>query len=314
MLDVQKPLTKAIGVFGRFQAHARPSHTANACALRALTELSKPELERLLRDLPAEAFKGRQINPRVQPICRALVERFQSLGGNCEFGFLQRFFAAEPLDLFRFFAGTPAGIAEALETKFSAFQTIGNLAIEFDGAFENGQPQMEVTVKTYGFRFHAGNMPANTSFDDIKSVQWKKLSFLARKLFEDLADGERIFVCKYGEEYAADILRLAKLMRTFGPTELLWVTLATPGKPPGTVERVTDGLLRGYIDHYAQPQALNQAMINRLRRNYRSYAAHFQKLGGLSVPVWLRLCANAFLLQDRRPGTSIVAQGLDVRS
>ncbi len=304
MLDVQKPLTRAMGIFGLWHAYrASRSHLLSNTD-RDLTQMPKAEIEQGLRNLPAEAFKGRHINPAAQPLCRSLVEQFQSLGHNCEFGFLQRFFAAEPLDLFRFSGATPDGIAAALETRFSAFQNIENLAIEFEGEFENGQPQMAVAVKSYGFRFHAGNMPANTSFDDIKAAQWKKLTFLARKFREDLIGGERIFVCRHGAEFEQEIVHLAEVMRTYGPTDLLWVSLEAPGKPAGTVERISDGLLRGYIDRYAEPRALNQAMICRLRRSYRSYAPHFQKLGGLSVPAWLAICCNAFLLHIARPAAA----------
>lgn len=296
MLDVQKPLTRAMGVFSLWHAF-RASHAHGSSSVRRdITQIPQTEVARLLRDLPTEAFKGRRLNPAAQPLCRSLVEQFQSLGENCEFGFLQRFFAAEPLDLFRFSGVTPGGIAAALETRFSAFQDLENLVIEFEGSFENGQPQMVVAVKAYGFRFHAGNMPADTSFDDIKSAQRKKLLLLARKLLEDLAGGERIFLCRYGAEYAQDVARLAEIMQTFGPTNLLWVTLAEPAKPSGTVERISDGLMRGYIDRYAQPRALNQAMVCRLRRHYRSYASQFQKLGGLSAPAWLDVCCNAYLL------------------
>lgn len=301
MLQVQKPLTRAMGIFGLWHAYRAARSPLASNTRRDLTQMPKAEIERLLRNLPTEAFKGRQINPAAQPLCRSLVEQFQSLGHNCEFGFLQRFFTAEPLDLFRFSGVTPGGIAMALETGFSAFQNIENLAIEFEGELENGQPQMAVTVQAYGFRFHAGNMPAHTSFDEIKAAQWKKLTLLARKFREDIAGGERIFVCRHGAEFENEIVHLAEVMRTFGPTDLLWVTLEAPGKPAGTVERISDGLLRGYIDRYAEPRALNQAMICRLRRHYRSYAPHFQKLGGLSVPAWLTVCCNAFLLRIERP-------------
>jgi hypothetical protein len=263
--------------------------------------MPQAEVARLLHNLPAEAFQARRLNSVAQPLCRSLVEQFQGLGENCEFGFLQRFFAAEPLDLFRFSGVTPSGIVTALETRFSAFQDPANLAIEFEGAFENGQPQMAVAVNTYGFRFHAGNMPAGTSFDDVKAAQRKKLLLLARKFLEDLACGERIFLCRYNASYAEDVAHLAKIMRTFGPTNLLWVTLEEPGKPSGTVERISEGFMRGYIDRYAEPRALNQAMVCRLRRHYRSFATQFQKLGGLSAPAWLAVCCNAYLLHIDRP-------------
>jgi hypothetical protein len=75
------------------------------------------------------------------------------------------------------------------------------------------------------------------------------------------------------------IMRLVEALRVYGPAELLWVTLHDSEHPPGTVEAVAPGLLKGYIDRFAPGEN-----------------AH-----ALSLECWIALCRNALALQHSRP-------------
>ena len=66
-------------------------------------------------------------------------------------------------------------------------------------------------------------------------------------------------------------------MQEYGPTTLLWVELEDTDHPTGTVEALTNGLLKGYIDRFAPGEN-----------------AH-----ALSLDAWIAICRNAWSLAQR---------------
>jgi hypothetical protein len=233
-------------------------------------------VEPLLRILRYGIFKGNQLKQAKKAFRKALVGRFHSLGDNCEFGFVQRQFAAEPIDLFRFSGSSIAGLNEALSSRLEGFAELNNLSLEFEGHYERGHPQIMTIVPVYGFKFHGGDIPLHTIFEDMKVLQWKRLNLLARKLFEDLEDADRIFVHK-SHATRAEVDQLVSILRGFGPNRVLWVTLAEPGKPPGTVEPIYEGLMRGYIERFATPEAI----------------------GDFEQATWLKICCEALRVDEQ---------------
>ena len=265
-VDVGRPLAKALDAARRLQAWL-PGSSASANL-----EKNSDATERLLRDLPADAYKGGSFDPSKKAACRQLMERFQSLGADCEFGFVQRMLGADPLDLFRFAAVSAAGLSDALQSGLVELTNPENLSVVFDGEVVNGMPQTAVVDRAYGFRLHGGHLPPATSFDEVKSLQLKRVKFLRRKFFEDLEDAERIFVYTGLAAVEGDIPRLLSALRQFGPATLLWVTLEERGKPAGTAEHIADGLMRGYLDRFG--------LVN----------GKWEP----SAPVWLKICCEAY--------------------
>ena len=82
----------------------------------------------------------------------------------------------------------------------------------------------------------------------------KRLRYLAAKMLDDLKDAKKIFVYQRPPPLAdVDIIPLYRALRAYGPNKLLWVTLADDQHPSGYVELTADGLIRGHIDHFADP-------------------------------------------------------------
>jgi hypothetical protein len=79
-----------------------------------------------------------------------------------------------------------------------------------------------------------------------------------------------------GQLGTADALPLAAALRHYGPNTLLWVEVAGPDHPAGTVEWARPGLLRGYIDRFAP-----------------SENAH-----DLSLDCWIAICRAAWQLNQ----------------
>jgi hypothetical protein len=202
-----------------------------------------------------------------------LLERFESLGDNCEFGLVQEQLHAKTLSLLRT-SGVPVdGLIAALDSNFAAFvsserQEVWCYPLPDDKGLEH-----VVRTRAYEIDRHAGVHAPDTDHDRIRAIEIKKAGLLRRKLIEDLTEGEKIFVYKSMQPIdRSKVDALVAAMRRYGPTTLLWVTLSEPGRMPGTVERLGDGLLRGYLDRFAPPLDAYDS----------------------SLEVWQSLCAAAY--------------------
>ncbi len=175
---------------------------------------------------------------------REMLMRFEGLGDNCEFGLVQRRYGAEPLGLFRWTStGIPA-LTISFETDMAGIGDPANTAVVRSGS------EYLVRDRRYQFTMHTFVSAEQTDPDRFAAQQCKRLQFLTRKMREDLAEGEKIFVFKGRatlEEKA--VRRLYASMRKHGPVRLMAVQLAAAENPAGTVRRLTEGLSLGYISH-----------------------------------------------------------------
>jgi len=91
------------------------------------------------------------------------------------------------------------------------------------------------------------------AYDKMFAQACRRLQFLAEKLVADLITGEKIFVYKFTLRAldTAEVNSIHKALRQFGNGTLLNVTKADSSHKTGTVEQMGDGLLVGYIDHFA---------------------------------------------------------------
>ncbi len=62
-----------------------------------------------------------------------LLCHFESLGRNCEFGFVQRLSGAEPMGLLRFAGMSFDALVQALNTRFAGIAEPGNFTVWLDG-------------------------------------------------------------------------------------------------------------------------------------------------------------------------------------
>jgi hypothetical protein len=197
-----------------------------------------------------------------------LMMRFESLGENCEFGLAQRRCGAEPLGLLRFASAPLPVLLAGLKTRFEGVGEPDQIEIRVSG---NRQEYL-VIDRRYGFLYHPWVLVGEADPEDIRRREEKRLPFLKRKLVEDLAEGRKIFVYRGMRRLPQPlVLRLVAAMREYGPTTLLWVELQDDEHPAGTVEVLTTGLLKGYIDRFAPGEN-----------------AH-----ALSLDCWISLCRSA---------------------
>ena len=176
---------------------------------------------------------------------QALMQQFESLGDNCEFGLVQRKCGAEPLGLLRFAATLPKPLIAALRGRFEGMGE--HLVVR---TAPHGREYM-VEDQRFGISYHAWVSVGSMGPEEVLRREVRRVPFLVRKLIDDLTLGHKLFVYHRPglEKQAAE--EIAAAIRDCGPGTLFWVTLADADHAPGTVERIGDNLLRGHIDRFA---------------------------------------------------------------
>lgn len=208
-------------------------------------------------------------------IDKQLVQNFESLGDNCEFGLVQRFSGVEPLGLLRFAGSSLDALIEGLDTDFSAYGVAGDLELWTDA---NGVTYCR-SVR-YGFPYIVSDSSGLETADAILRRETAKLAYLKRRMLEDLAAGEKILVRKGDTcDHRDNARRLQGALRRHGPAILLYVVASDSETKPGRVSRETGGYLLG-----------------RLRR-----FAPYERAGAIELGDWLQLCANAHALSRGDP-------------
>jgi hypothetical protein len=179
-----------------------------------------------------------------------LMSHFASLGDNCEFGMAQRCMGANPMDLLRFTGTWLGGLVRGLRNGFEAIDDIDD--VEFDLRQAERGREYVLRQRRYEMEAHTtvweGEMPPARLF----SRELKKLGLLSRLLVEDMTAARRIFVYKRNDISSAEFVApIVEQLRLRGPNTLLHVVRSDGAHPPGHVERLGEGLLRGYIDRFS---------------------------------------------------------------
>jgi capsular polysaccharide biosynthesis protein len=193
---------------------------------------------------------------RVSQPLDELMLKFESIGDNCEFGLVQRLCGAEPLGLLRF-AGfyLPVEIrlqklVAALERGFEGLAEADTINVHLAG--DPGRREFIVRESAYGLMYHTFIPEGAADPKALHDAEVKRLRFLRRKLLEDLAGGEKIWVWR--SPVTSDVSHvkpLADILRRLGPNILLWVVEADDEHAAGTIEVVEPGLIKGYVRRLA---------------------------------------------------------------
>jgi hypothetical protein len=152
-----------------------------------------------------------------------IASRMESLGRNCEFGFVQRSLGLEPISLLRWAGGPMQGVIDGLRNGFAG------LGDEMTGRPDppNREPQHQqwwLTCRRYDILFHSGQNVAKNTLDQAAANIHQRLRWLAEKLFTDLRSAEKLFVYSSAEfTDPGDGLPLVHAVREIGPAALLLV-------------------------------------------------------------------------------------------
>ena len=213
------------------------------------------------------------VPPDLAPEDRALLEGFESLGWNEEFGFVQRRVLAEPAGLLRW-ATWPLGaavLAEALDTSLFGVGDPEQIEVAEDaGSWVATDTRWGLRVDTQ-VPVHA--MDAGT----VREREAQARAMLRERLMRTLRDGRHVLVHLErdpGDRGAAE--RLAAAVAAHGGCSLLWVSRGTEVG----VRRRGGRLLEATLPRLAPPA----------------------NLARVAEEDWLAVCRGAWRLADRKQG------------
>ncbi len=193
-----------------------------------------------------------------RPSIGTVLTAFESLGDNCEFGLVQRFYRAEPLGLLRFNWSGYVHLLSALSSNFAVIDDPDCVRIS-----RSADGELIGHVDAYQFYYHTHRYNTDVDLAAFAKTEAVRLRYLADMLIENIEDGRRIFVRKgEGAGERDKILRLHDCMKRLGDCTLLWVTEADDAHPSGTVELIGAGLLRGYTERFSPSDAAGRALFD----------------------------------------------------
>ena len=206
---------------------------------------------------------------------------FDSLGDDCEFGFVQRAHKADPISLLRFGGMALHRLHEALECEFEDIDNSENLSIR---VHEPGEYM--ISNDRYRYYYHTFVQSWQMSREDLIKQEIMRLQFGRRKLIDDLEDGDKIFVVKTSSGPGLrrdDVAAVADLIARYGKATLLWVRPADDDVETGTTRWLSPNLIEARIDHLCPP----------------GHALRFS-------PHWLPLCRKVYrqVHHHRQPANS----------
>ena len=175
------------------------------------------------------------------------LERFESLGTNCEFGFVLRAQGVTSGGFFRWTEAPVASVLTVLQQRLEGIYLYDNLVPKYSGM---------VLDTANGIGFHSKMQSENkrwihseTERSALYQPEFERQSFLIERFRERAADPATVFVLK-DEAGDAPVEDISTALASLGPARLLVVRAAAPGGTVGTIEE-REGLAVGHIDRFA---------------------------------------------------------------
>jgi tetratricopeptide (TPR) repeat protein len=251
--------------------HAKLAAADEQAAVREGTSHSAPHIAR--SGIPSLSENLVAVGPGGDDglLAQDLLMKFESLGENCELGFVQRHYGAEPLGLLRW-AGIPLPkLIRGLEDGFAGVGTPANTAMYVDPNIQ----EYRIADKTYDLSMHTFIAEDKENEGVIFEKICRRARYLRQKLLDDLALGEKIFVFQSDNGLSDQAAgRLHAALRRYGNNALLVVRGESATRLPGEVESLVDNLFVGYLD----------------RLGYDG------KQWDISFDLWFTICRKAHLL------------------
>jgi hypothetical protein len=198
-----------------------------------------------------------------------IMQRFESLGHNSEFGLVQKACGKDPPGLLRFADIPTRRLLQGLDF---GFEDIDDPRLLHAYRSDAGEPEWILQHDRYDMHIRSFVRAAGTDMASFVAQQARRLAQQRNRLLDILESGENIFVFQHDEHLSeAHVLPILTLLRSYGPNALLFVS-ANEKKPSGSVDLIGPHLFRGNIDRLAPRDDVKQ----------------------FHLAAWISICANAY--------------------
>ncbi len=230
--------------------HSHTGALALAEQLRALPEAPQPPAADPPNGPPAAAHPD-----------AATLKQFEALGGNCEFGLVQRAAGIEPLGLLRF---TGIDIDDLIALLQAGFAQLGDPA-ETELILNAQNEYMLVHRRYPSFRTHTFINLGDTDPIVLHAKLCKRTRFLRDKLLAELRAGAKIFLCRPadGRIDPGAIAELHDAFRTLGPGLLVVARNAPSHDPVVRVSPLEPGLMAATLPGHSHKLTLEYIQRHR---------------------------------------------------
>jgi tetratricopeptide (TPR) repeat protein len=191
----------------------------------------------------------------------ATLKQFEALGGNCEFGLVQRAAGIEPLGLLRF---TGIDIDDLIALLQAGFAQLGDPA-ETELILNAQNEYMLVHRRYPSFRTHTFINLGDTDPIVLHAKLCKRTRFLRDKLLAELRAGAKIFLCRPadGRIDPGAIAELHDAFRTLGPGLLVVARNAPSHDPVVRVSPLEPGLMAATLPGHSHKLTLEYIQRHR---------------------------------------------------
>jgi hypothetical protein len=221
-------------------------------------------------DRPA---RGRPIQDAPEaPALRELLVDFESLGEGPAFTLFRRRHGVRPLDVMQAGHAPLADWLALLDSDFAVLATPGAIRAN-ETAQGPGEATWSVRCAGYGFHYETGVPVAMRRAAAVEAHETARLSIATRRLRQTLAAGTKLLL--FQQDVPAsdeDIIPLLAAVQARGANTILWITPAEADHPPGSVEVLMNGLMRGYVAPGSADE-VDPGWVTVCRRAWRSWRA-----------------------------------------
>ncbi len=175
-----------------------------------------------------------------------LFGRFESIGLDCGFGFVQRAYNCEPISLLRWAGMRLDHLTAGLESGWEDLGNIDNMRLAYHDVLE----RFLLVIDCHGLVFHTEERDPDADQERLKQILSKRIEFLAKKLFSDLRNAEKYFIVYSNLERDDDRsieAVLGKLQNYNKTNKLLFVNKASDAHQAGMVKILSPWLIRGFV-------------------------------------------------------------------
>ena len=155
---------------------------------------------------------------------RTVMMGFESLAEDCEFGFAQRAAGADPLGLLRWGGMRAHVLDEALSRRFEGIDDPAEVGIAIQGGGDRGE--YKIVQRRYHYSYHTFVNSWEMAPEELMRRELIRLAYGRRRLLEDLAEGEKLFVVKSSQDGGLrldQVAPLAELIAGYGPGVMISV-------------------------------------------------------------------------------------------